>query len=168
MNNMAKSSPEPVQRVGRRLPKLNLSVQYPGGASNAPSRTEVRRWVRASCDCAAEIAIRFVDEDEARRLNQSYRGKNYATNVLSFPYATGELLAGDLVLCAAVVQAEAQQQRKEIGAHYTHLVIHGMLHLQGYDHERSADDAKIMEAREIAILATLGISDPYITETAAN
>ena len=166
MNNMAKSSPEPVQRVRRRLPKLNLSVQYPGGAGNAPSRAEVRRWVRASCAGAAEIAIRFVDEGEARMLNQSYRGKNYATNVLSFPYATGELLAGDLVLCAAVVQAEAQQQRKEIGAHYTHLVIHGMLHLQGYDHERSTDDAKIMEAREIAILATLGISDPY--KTAAN
>lgn len=158
---MAKSSPEPVQRVRRRLPKLNLSVQYPGGAGNAPSRTDVRRWVRASCTSAAEIGVRFVDESEARALNQNYRGKNYAPNVLSFPYTSGELLAGDLVLCAAVVQAEAQQQCKEIGAHYTHLVIHGLLHLQGYDHERSADDAKIMEAREIAILATLGISDPY-------
>ena len=168
MNNMAKSSPEPVQRLRRCLPKLDLSVQYPGGASDAPNRAEVRRWVRASFAGAAQIGVRFVDEAEARTLNNRYRGKNYATNVLSFPYATGELLAGDLVLCAAVVQAEAQQQCKEISAHYTHLVVHGLLHLQGYDHERSADDAKIMEAREIAILATLGISDPYKTEAEAN
>ena len=168
MNDMARSKPEPKQRPQRRLPKLNLSVQYPGGTSNAPTRSEVRRWVRASCAGAAEIGVRFVDESEARALNQNYRGKNYATNVLSFPYATGEILAGDLVLCAAVVQAEAQQQCKEIGAHYTHLVVHGLLHLQGYDHERSGDDAKIMEAREIAILATLGISDPYKTEAEAN
>ena len=158
---MAKSSPEPAQRARPRLPKLNLNVQYPGGMTDAPSRSEVRRWVRASCAGAAEITIRFVDESEARTLNQSYRGKNYATNVLSFPYATGELLAGDLVLCATVVHAEAQQQHKKISAHYAHLVVHGLLHLQGFDHERGADDAKIMEAREIAILATLGISDPY-------
>ena len=112
---------------------------------------------------AATIAIRFVDEAEARNLNLSYRGKDYATNVLSFPYTEGEFLTGDLVLCAAVgvVEAEAQQQGKEISAHYAHLVIHGLLHLQGLDHERSATDAKNMEAREILILANLGISDPY-------
>lgn len=126
-----------------------------------PSRSEVRRWVRATCATAATITIRFVDELEARSLNQTYRGKDYATNVLSFPYTDGELLSGDLVLCAAVVDSEAQQQGKEIGAHYAHLVVHGLLHLQGFDHERSATDAKIMEAREILILANLGISDPY-------
>ena len=154
---MAKSS----GNSSRRLPSLSLSVQYVSGANNLPTRGEVRRWVRATCTTAATIAIRFVDEVEARSMNQTYRGKDYATNVLSFPYAEGELLSGDLVLCAEVVDAEAQQQGKEIGAHYAHLVVHGLLHLQGFDHERSATDAKIMEAREILILANLGISDPY-------
>jgi probable rRNA maturation factor len=138
-----------------------LSVQYASAATNVPTRSDVRRWVRATCSTAARIAIRFVDEVEARSLNNTYRGKDYATNVLSFPYSEGELLSGDLVLCAAVIDSEAQQQGKEIGAHYAHLVVHGLLHLQGFDHERSKTDAKIMEAREILILANLGISDPY-------
>ncbi|MBL0075524.1 MAG: rRNA maturation RNase YbeY [Rhodocyclaceae bacterium] len=148
-------------RLRHRLPPLSLSVQYATSAINLPTRSQVRHWVRATCSMAATIAIRFVDEAEARSLNLSYRGKDYATNVLSFPYTEGEFLTGDLVLCAAVVEAEAQQQGKEISAHYAHLVIHGLLHLQGLDHERSATDAKIMEAREILILANLGISDPY-------
>lgn len=158
---MATSSASLSRRLPARLPPLSLSVQYVSSATNLPTRSELRRWVRATCSTAATIAIRFVDEPEARSLNQTYRGKDYATNVLSFPYTDGELLSGDLVLCTAVVDAEAQQQAKEIGAHYAHLVVHGLLHLQGFDHERSATDAKIMEAREILILANLGISDPY-------
>lgn len=144
-----------------RLPELNLTVQYPGGTRDAPTRSQVRRWVRATCQTPAVLTVRFVAEDEGQALNASYRGKDYATNVLSFPYTNGEILAGDLVLCKVVVSREAIEQRKSLEAHYAHLVIHGLLHLSGYDHEKSAKDAKIMEAMEINILATLGISDPY-------
>ena len=157
MNSMAKSSP----KVTRRLPELTLNIQYPGGSSDAPSRSEVRRWVRASCKTPAILTVRFVDQIEAQSLNTSYRGKDYATNVLSFPYSSGELLAGDLVLCKAVVSREAIEQGRPLGAHYAHLVVHGLLHLQGLDHERSNKDAKIMEAKEIEILASLEIPDPY-------
>ena len=159
---MVKSSPDPAQKSGnRRLPDLTLNVQYPGGTNDAPSRSEVRRWVRATCKTPAVLTVRFVDEVEACSLNASYRGKDCATNVLSFPYASGALLAGDLVLCKAVVLREAREQRKPLDAHYAHLVVHGLLHLHGLDHERSAKDAKIMETKEIEILASLEIPDPY-------
>ncbi|MBK9521531.1 MAG: rRNA maturation RNase YbeY [Rhodocyclaceae bacterium] len=159
---MARSSPELTSRRGKgRLPDLTLNVQYPGGSDDAPSRSDVRRWVRATCTTPAVVTVRFVDEIEAQTLNASYRDKDYATNVLSFPYTSGGLLAGDLVLCKAVVAREALAQRKLLNAHYAHLVVHGLLHLQGFDHERSAKDAKIMEAKEIEILASLEISDPY-------
>ena len=162
MSSMVKSKPEPApRRVKHRMPSLTLNIQYPGGTAKAPSRREVRRWVRATCSTAAVLTVRFVDEAEARALNASYRGKDYATNVLSFPYSSGELLAGDLALCTAVVIREALEQRKPIDAHYAHLVVHGLLHLHGLDHERSAKDAKIMEAKEIEILASLEIPDPY-------
>lgn len=162
MSNMAKSSRDPAQASGnRRLPELTLNVQYPSGSDDAPSRSDVRRWVRATCRTPAALTVRFVSEMEARTLNASYRGKDYATNVLSFPYASGELLAGDLVLCKAVVAREAFAQRKSLNAHYAHLVVHGLLHLHGLDHERSTKDAKIMEAKEIEILASLEIPDPY-------
>ena len=159
---MAKSSPDPVQTNGnRRLPDLTLNIQYPDGTCNAPSRSAVRRWVRATCKIPAVLTVRFVGEAEARALNANYRGKDYATNVLSFPYTSGELLTGDLVLCKAVVIREALDQRKSLDTHYAHLVVHGLLHLHGLDHERSAKDAKIMEAKEIEILASLEIPDPY-------
>ncbi len=147
--------------IARRLPELRLSVQYPGGSRDAPTRPQVRRWVRASCALAAEVAVRFVGSAEGQALNRDYRGKDYATNVLSFPYETGERICGDLVLCRAVVEREAQEQGKKPEAHYAHMVVHGMLHLQGYDHETGSADARRMEALERKILSALGYADPY-------
>jgi probable rRNA maturation factor len=116
--------------------------------------------VRAAHPDAAELTVRFVDAEEGRQLNAQYRGKDYATNVLSFPYAREPVLAGDLVLCLPVVLREAATQGKTVAAHFAHLVVHGMLHLQGYDHENSAE-ARRMEQRERDILARLGYPDPY-------
>jgi probable rRNA maturation factor len=147
--------------ASRRLPELRLSVQYPGGSDGAPSRPQVRRWVRAACATPAELAVRFVDDEEGRTLNRDYRGKDHATNVLSFPYESGARLSGDLVLCLPVVKREAQEQGKSIEAHFAHLIVHGMLHLQGYDHETGRADAERMEATEREILHALGYPDPY-------
>ncbi len=138
---------------------LSLSVQYAARDAALPTRSEVRRWVRASVPGAAELTVRFVGAEEGRALNAQYRGKDRATNVLSFPYAAAPL-AGDLALCAPVVLREAQEQGKPAAAHFAHLVVHGMLHLQGYDHENGAD-ARSMEDREREILARLGYPDPY-------
>ena len=139
---------------------LSLSVQYATKAQGLPTRTEVRKWVRATHPGAAELTVRFVDAEEGRSLNAQYRGKDYATNVLTFPYAREPVLAGDLVLCLPVVLREAAEQGKPAPAHFAHLVVHGMLHLQGYDHV-TATDARAMEARECEILAGLGYPDPY-------
>jgi probable rRNA maturation factor len=144
-----------------RLPELRLSVQYPGGKDKAPTRPQVRRWVRAACRIPAEVTVRFVDADEGRSLNRDYRGKDYATNVLSFPYESGTLLIGDLVLCLPVLEREAREQGKPLADHSAHLIVHGMLHLQGHDHETSRADAERMEALEREILADLGYPDPY-------
>ena len=145
----------------RRLPELRLSVQYPAGRETAPTRPQVRRWIRAACVAPAEVTVRFVDSAEGQALNRDYRGKDYATNVLSFPYESGTSLSGDLVLCLPIVEREAQEQDKSQEAHFAHLIVHGMLHLQGYDHEASSDDAERMEALEQQILGTLGYPDPY-------
>ncbi len=144
-----------------RLTELRLSVQYPGGKEGAPTRPQVRRWVRAACGIPAEVTVRFVDANEGRDLNRDYRGKDYATNVLSFPYAAGTTLSGDLVLCLPVLAREAREQGKPPEAHCAHLIVHGMLHLQGYDHEAGRADAERMEALEREILADLGYPDPY-------
>lgn len=117
--------------------------------------------MRASWDGAAEVTVRFVDADEGRLLNRNYRGKDYATNVLSFAYGTSPVLAGDLVICLPVVLREAQEQDKAVEAHFAHLIVHGMLHLGGYEHETGAADAERMEAKEQEILARLGYPDPY-------
>ncbi len=143
------------------LPELLLSVQYPGGRVDAPSRSDIRRWVRASCALPAEVAIRFVDAAEGRILNRDYRHRDYATNVLSFAYAAGERIVGDLVVCTPVVHDEAAAQGKAAADHFAHLIVHGMLHLQGYEHETNRRDALHMERREREILAVLGIGDPY-------
>ena len=145
----------------RRLPELRLSVQYPGGKATAPTRPQVRRWVRAACTKPAEVTVRFVGAEEGQQLNHDYRGKDYATNVLSFPYESGERICGDLVLCLPVVEREAQEQGKRLEAHFAHLIVHGMLHLQGYDHETGRDDAERMEAKEREILQALDFPDPY-------
>ncbi|MBI5861753.1 MAG: rRNA maturation RNase YbeY [Rhodocyclales bacterium] len=146
----------------RPQPELALSIQYPGGKDNAPTRHQVRRWVTAACSGAAEITVRFVDADEGQQLNHDYRNKDYATNVLSFPYQDEGPLMGDLVVCLPVVAREAAQQGKSLTAHFAHLIVHGMLHLQGFDHETGPVDAAKMEARERKILEALGYPDPYL------
>lgn len=155
-----------------KLPRrLDLSVQYACNREGVPCRADFRRWLRAAEPGAARITVRLVDEAEGRELNRDYRGKDYATNVLTFAYDEGEdmplpeglPLMGDLVLCRQVVEREAAEQGKALDAHYAHLSVHGMLHLQGFDHEVDAE-AEQMEAREREILATLGYPDPYAGE----
>ena len=141
-------------------PALSLSVQYASNAPHLPTRAQVRRWVRAALMGDAIVVVRFVDAIEGRALNAEFRGKDYATNVLTFVYDDDQPRAGDIVLCAPVVRKEADAQGKSLAAHYAHLVVHGMLHLQGFDHEH-AGDAAVMETRETAILARLGLPDPY-------
>lgn len=145
--------------------KLSLSVQYATKASQLPVRAQFRRWVRAALECDVQITLRIVDEAEGRELNKRYRAKDYATNVLTFGYSdSGSVpLCGDIVICAPVVEREAGEQRKELMAHYAHLLVHGVMHLQGYDHE-SAADAAAMETRETAILMKLGYAAPYREE----
>ncbi|MEP7328351.1 MAG: rRNA maturation RNase YbeY [Betaproteobacteria bacterium] len=146
--------------AARASATLSLSVQYASNATDLPTRAQLRRWVRAALDSNAIVTVRFVDAIEGRALNAEYRGKDYATNVLTFVYDDTEPRAGDIVLCAPVIREEADTQGKSLAAHYTHLVVHGMLHMQGFDHECAAD-ATLMEARETAILARLGLPDPY-------
>jgi len=141
-------------------PALTLSVQYASNAADLPTRPHVRRWVRAALLDDATVTVRFVDAIEGRALNAEYRNRDYPTNVLTFVYDDESPRAGDVVLCAPVVRKEADEQGKSLAAHYAHLVVHGMLHLQGFDHQRPADAAR-MEAREIAILADLGMTNPY-------
>jgi probable rRNA maturation factor len=141
--------------------RLSLSVQYACKDDALPSRPQVRRWVRASCAADAEVTVRFVDAEEGRQLNRDYRHKDYATNVLSFVYGEDSPVQGDLVVCLPVVLQEAAEQGKPVPAHFAHLIAHGMLHLQGYDHEAGEAEAQRMEAREREILAALGFPDPY-------
>lgn len=148
--------------------RLNLSVQYACNTAGLPLRPQIRAWVRAALDVdgpqGGQITVRIVDAEEGQALNRDYRGKDYATNVLSFPYDTDPVVCGDLVICAPVVEREAHEQGKPLHAHYAHLVVHGLLHLQGYDHETGEQDAIAMEARERAVLQSLGFDDPYAQE----
>jgi len=125
-------------------------------------RTDFVRWARAALAGGGVVTIRLVDADEGQTLNRDYRGKDYATNVLSFPYETTPRVIGDLVICPNVVAREAGEQNKPLAAHYAHLTVHGMLHLQGLDHDND-DDAQAMEDEERKILAALGFTDPYAT-----
>jgi probable rRNA maturation factor len=144
--------------------RLSLAVQYAVSAVGKPSRAQFRKWVRAALEHDARVALRLVGQAEGRTLNRSYRQKDYATNVLTFVFHDKAPFEGDLVLCAPVVATEARRQKKTIIAHYAHLTVHGVLHLQGYDHENDAD-AKIMERRETQIMAKLGYADPYCSES---
>ena len=123
-----------------------------------PSITSFHRWALAAA--GLEVTLRIVGETEGRRLNKKFRNKNRATNVLSFAYETGK---GDVILCHPVIRREARAQGKSVAAHYAHLVVHGVLHLRGYDHEKKRDAAR-MEAREIGILRRIGVPNPYAVE----
>jgi probable rRNA maturation factor len=147
-------------RKPHAVPRLSLAIQSTVDRADIPKRAPLVRIARAALERNADVTFRFVDGREGRALNRRYRGRDYATNVLTFVYDDGVSLTGDIVLCAPVIAKQARQQRKTLRAHYAHLVIHGMLHLQGYDHERDGDAAR-MEAREIALLRDLGFANPY-------
>jgi probable rRNA maturation factor len=144
--------------------KLSLSVQYPDPRlQETVSRAKLRRWVQAALLAPAELTIRLVDAEEGRTLNRDYRGKDYATNVLTFAYTEdeeAEVTQADIILCTDVLQREAAEQDKTVETHAAHLVVHGVLHAQGYDHE-SDEEAEEMEQLEADILARLGVENPY-------
>lgn len=148
------------------LPTLTLSLQF-GQLSNAPlhrdvlKRHKVSRWLRHALASDGEITVRIVDTEEGQALNRDYRQKDYATNVLTFDYAAEPVVMADLVLCAPVIEREAQEQSKSLEEHYAHMLVHGALHAQGWDHETSEADAQEMEAYEAEILSELGFSNPY-------
>lgn len=140
--------------------KLSLSVQYADPRlQDILPRPLLRRWVQAAIQAPAQLTLRFVDATEGRELNRDYRGKDYATNVLTFPY-DNELVIADIILCTDVLLAEAAEQEKTVEAHAAHLIVHGVLHAQGYEHE-SDEEGDEMEALETQILGRLGFADPY-------
>jgi probable rRNA maturation factor len=147
-------------RTARKKERLKLTTQYATIANRVPTRAQFRKWVIAALNQDAEITLRIVDEAEGLGLNSAYRGKDYPTNVLTFAYSQDRLLSGDIALCAPVVENEARQQNVSIDAHYAHLTVHGLLHLQGYGHDDAAA-AAIMEQLETRIMNDLGYDDPY-------
>ena len=144
--------------------KLSLSVQYASLCRELPTRQQFRRWVKAALQQDLHCTLRVVDENEGRVLNRDFRGKDYATNVLTFVYDETEPLSGDIVICAPVVEKEATEQGKQLQAHYAHMTLHSVLHLQGYDHENEADAVE-MEALETAFMLKLGYPAPYEVNT---
>ena len=147
------------------LSKLSLSLQfgpikYADRHRAALPRHKVTRWIRHALATDAEITVRIVDAEEGQTLNRDFRKKDYATNVLTFDYTQEPLVTADLVLCAPVVAKEAKEQGKTLQAHYAHLIVHGALHAQGWDHELD-EDAQVMELRETEIMARLGFPNPY-------
>jgi probable rRNA maturation factor len=144
--------------------KLSLSIQYADPRlKESISRSKLRRWVQAALFAPAEFTIRLVDAEEGQTLNREYRGKDYATNVLTFAYTEDEdspVTQADIILCTDVLQREAAEQGKSVEAHTAHLVVHGVLHAQGYDHETDEEAAE-MEGLEIEILAKMGEANPY-------
>ena len=142
-------------------PELTLSLQFADRRHRALlPRHFVARCLRAALEAPAQLSVRIVDADEGRALNRDFRGKDYATNVLTFDYEHAPVVVADLVLCAPVLEAEAQAAGRPLKDHYAHLLVHGALHAQGWDHQRAAE-ARRMEARETALLASLGVPDPY-------
>ena len=148
------------------LNQLSLSLQF-GRFDDAAAhravlpRHKVARWIRHALATDAEITVRIVGADEGRDLNREYRKKDYATNVLTFDYTQEPLVTADLVLCAPVIEHEAGEQNKSLEEHYAHMLVHGTLHAQGWDHETSEADADEMEAYETAIMKEMGFTDPY-------
>lgn len=144
---------------------IRVAIQNASACPEVPSNEDFRVWAEAAIRRAdAEVVIRVVDRPEGAELNERYRGKAGPTNVLSFPFQAPPGIAdevlGDIVICAPVVLDEAAAQRKRVEAHWAHLTVHGMLHLQGYDHVEERE-AEVMETQEAAILAALGFPDPY-------
>jgi probable rRNA maturation factor len=149
-------------------PSLALSLQFADASHRAElPRHKVARWLRAALEAPAEITVRIVDADEGRALNRDYRARDYATNVLTFDYSREPVVVADLILCAPVVADEARRQKIALAAHYAHLLVHGALHAQGWDHEDDAD-AALMEAREREIVTALGFGDPWADGRAEN
>ena len=147
------------------LPTLTLSLQFSQLDQAAKHRAAlprhmVTKWIRHSLQTDGEITVRIVGAEEGQTLNREYRKKDYATNVLTFDYAQEPVVSADLVLCAPVVAQEAKEQKKTLQAHYAHLIVHGTLHAQGWDHELD-EDAQVMELRETEIMARLGFKNPY-------
>jgi probable rRNA maturation factor len=147
-------------------PALELAIQYAVPREGLPGRAQLRSWARAALVYPAQATLRIVDAEEGRQLNRDYRQKDYATNVLTFEYGQDETqdtapMTGDIVLCAPVVAREAAEQGKPLEVHYAHLVVHGMLHLQGYDHEGETE-AAVMEGLESFVMMRLGFPDPYL------
>ncbi len=145
---------------------LDLVLQFARFPNAAAHRAILRKprvaaWIESALKHPAEIAVRIVGEDDARAMNLQYRGRDYATNVLTFDYAREPWVSADLVLCGPVVEREAREQGKTLEAHYVHLLVHGSLHAQGYDHETNERDALEMEALEILLLGSLGFRNPY-------
>jgi probable rRNA maturation factor len=148
------------------MPQLIFSIQVASQLANIPTKMLFKKWAKAALRVDTEVTIRIVDTQEALELNSTYRGKDYATNVLTFPLTEAPHLMGDIIICAPVVEAEAKAQNKPLEAHFAHLTVHGILHLHGYDHETEAQ-AELMESLEISILGKLGYANPYlITEDA--
>ncbi len=152
---------------------LSVSVQFASAAKHLPERAQVRRWALAAHrrpDIDGEITIRYVDDKEGRTLNRDFRGKDYATNVLTFVHEsspfqpkTAQNYSADIVICAPVIAREAREQKKPVASHHGHMVLHGMLHAQGFDHENDTD-AAAMEAIEISLLRRFRIKNPYEIE----
>ena len=148
--------------------QLTLSLQFGKFEDVARHRAalprhKVARWLRAALQDDAELTVRIVDAEEGQALNRDYRKKDYATNVLTFDYTQEPVVTADLVLCAPVIEREAKEQNKSLEEHYAHMLVHGALHAQGWDHETSEEDAQEMEAYETDILRELGFEDPYAT-----
>ncbi len=125
-----------------------------------PTRAEMSQWMRAALAVPAEFCVRFVGEEEGHELNKTYRGKDYATNVLTFDYQHEPLAQADIVICTPVLVREAKEQNKSFRAHLAHLLVHSALHAQGWDHETD-EEAEEMEAREREIMKSMGFPDPY-------
>jgi len=142
-------------------PELTLSLQFADKRhKDTLPRHKVARWIKAALETDGEITVRLVDAEEGQALNRDYRHKDYATNVLTFDYAHEPVVMADLIICAPVIEQEALDQNKPLQAHYAHMLVHGTLHAQGWDHE-DPEEADAMEAREREILAALGFDDPY-------
>ncbi len=144
-------------------PKLNLSLQQYSHFKNLPARSSMQRWMRAALEKDGMFTVRFVDLEEGYELNHTYRGKEKATNILTFDYAVDPVIEADLVVCVPVLEQESREQNKTLKEHLAHLLIHGVLHAQGYDHMND-EEAEVMEAKEVEIMTKLGFESPYEQE----